>query len=69
LLWPRVIAVDHSIWSVWYSMTIQSWSFQVSCKVEAPLVENGSFTTALAVVQDTYNCYSIFDFVVIVDKS
>jgi hypothetical protein len=36
-------------------------------------VENGSFTTvfmtAFAVVQDTYDCYSIFDFVVIVDKS
>jgi hypothetical protein len=37
------------------------------------LVENGSFTTtfttAFAVVHDTYDCYSIFNFVVIVDKS
>jgi hypothetical protein len=45
------------------------------------LVENGSFTTtstiasmiasttAFAVIQDTYDCYSVFDFVVIVDKS
>jgi hypothetical protein len=26
-------------------------------------------TTAFAVIQDTYDCYSVFDFVVIVDKS
>jgi hypothetical protein len=37
------------------------------------LVENrGSttvFTAAFAVVQDTYDCYNVFEFIVIVDKS
>jgi hypothetical protein len=37
------------------------------------LVENGRFTTpstiAFVVVQDTYDYYSVFDFVVIMNKS
>ena len=33
------------------------------------LVENGYFTTAFAIVHDTYDYYSVFDFASIVDKS
>jgi hypothetical protein len=45
----------------------------VICYYSQTLVENGCFTIvsmiAFAVVQDTYDCYNVFDFGVIVDKS
>jgi hypothetical protein len=46
---------------------------EVVAKYYCTLVENESFTTAsttaFAVIYDTYNCYSVFVFLVIEDKS
>ena len=58
------------------ALSISTPVFQ-PCPTRLSLVENGSFTITFittstiefATVQDTYDCYSVFDFVVIVDKS